>query len=94
MGRRDGQSPRLWPPPGGCAITAVVVALTACAFAAAGDHQTLASTRRQDGGWLRLMISGQATPLTVIAKVFNVLGHEYATLPVRIAIAGLLALRH
>ena len=76
------------------AITAVVVALTACAFAAAGDHQTLASTRRQDGGWLRLMISGQATPLTVIAKVFNVLGHEYATLPVRIAIAGLLALRH
>ena len=39
------------------------------------------------------MISGRVTPLTVIAKVFNVLGHEYVTLPVRIAIAGFLALR-
>jgi membrane-associated phospholipid phosphatase len=74
-------------------ITAVVVTLTACAFATAGDHQTLASTWRQDGGWLRLMISGRAAPLTGIAKVFNVLGREYVTLPVRIAIAGLLALR-
>ena len=75
------------------AITAVVVALTACAFAAAGDHQTLASIQRLDDAWLQLMISGRATPLTAIAKVFNVLGHEYVTLPVRIAIAGLLALR-
>ena len=75
------------------AITAVVVTLTACAFATAGDHQTLASTWRQDGGWLRLMISGRAAPLTGIAKVFNVLGREYVTLPVRIAIAGFLALR-
>ena len=75
------------------AITAVVVALTACAFAAAGDHQTLASIQRLDDAWLRLMISGRVTPLTAIAKVFNVLGHEYVTLPVRIAIAGLLALR-
>jgi hypothetical protein len=75
------------------AITAVVVALTACAFAAAGDHQTLASIQRLDDAWLRLMISGRAPPLTAIAKVFNVVGHEYVTLPVRIAIAGLLALR-
>jgi hypothetical protein len=75
------------------AITAVVVALTACAFAAAGDHRTLASIQRRDDAWLRLMISGRVTPLTVIAKVFNVVGHEYVTLPVRIAIAGLLALR-
>jgi hypothetical protein len=40
----------LWPPPGGCAITAVVVALTACAFAAAGDHQTLASIGDRTAG--------------------------------------------
>jgi undecaprenyl-diphosphatase len=39
------------------------------------------------------MISGRVILLTVIAKVFNVVGHEYVTLPVRIAIAGLLALR-
>ena len=75
------------------AITAVVVALTACAFAAAGDHVTLASIQRLDDAWLRLMISGRVSPLTVIAQVFNVLGHEYVTLPVRIAIAGLLAFR-
>jgi len=75
------------------AITAVVVALTACAFAAAGGHRTLASIQRLDDAWLRLMISGRVPPLTVIAKVFNVVGHEYVTLPVRIAIAGLLALR-
>ncbi len=75
------------------AVTAVVVALTACAFAAAGDHGALASIQRLDDAWLRLMISGRVLPLTAIAKVFNVLGHEYVTLPVRIAIAGLLALR-
>ena len=75
------------------AFTAVVVALTACAFAVVGDHGTLASIQRLDDAWLRLMISGRVTPLTAIAKVFNILGHEYVTLPVRIAIAGLLALR-
>ena len=75
------------------AITAVVVALTACAFAAVGVRWTLASVQRLDDAWLRLMISGRVTPLTAIAKVFNVVGHEYVTLPVRIAIAGLLALR-
>jgi hypothetical protein len=75
------------------AVTAVVVALTAGALAAAGDHGALASIQRLDDAWLRLMISGRVAPLTTIAKIFNVLGHEYVTLPVRTAIAGLLALR-
>ncbi len=75
------------------AITAVVVALTACAFAAVGDHGTLAGIQRLDDAWLRLMISDRQLPLTAIAKGFNVLGLVYVTLPVRIAIAGLLALR-
>jgi membrane-associated phospholipid phosphatase len=75
------------------AITAVAVALTACAFAAVGDHGTLASIQRLDDAWLRLMVSGRDLPLTAIAKGFNVLGLVYVTLPVRIAIAGLLALR-
>jgi membrane-associated phospholipid phosphatase len=75
------------------AITAVLVAATAGAFAAVGDHGTLASLQRLDDAWLRLMISGRELPLTAIAKVFNVLGLVYVTLPVRIAIAGLLALR-
>ena len=75
------------------AITAVVVALTACVFAVVGAHGTLASIQRLDDTWLRLMISGRAPELTAVAKVFNVLGLVYVTLPVRIAIAGFLALR-
>lgn len=75
------------------AITAVVVALTACAFAAIADRGALASIQRLDDTWLRLMISGRDAPLTAIAKIFNILGLVYITLPVRIAIAVLLAFR-
>jgi membrane-associated phospholipid phosphatase len=75
------------------AVTAVAVVLTVCVFAAAGNHRSLASIQRLDDAWLRLMISGRATPLTAIAKVFNVLGLVYVTLPVRIAIVGFLAFR-
>jgi membrane-associated phospholipid phosphatase len=39
------------------------------------------------------MISGRAPPLTAIAKVLNVLGLVYVTLPARLALAGYLALR-
>ena len=75
------------------AITVVTVVLTAGVFAVVGDHGTLAGTQRLDEAWLRLMISGRALPLTVIANVFNLLGLVYITLPVRITIAGFLALR-
>jgi membrane-associated phospholipid phosphatase len=75
------------------AITAVVVMLTAGVFVAVGDHGTLISIQRWDDAWLRLMISGRAPPLTAIARILNVLGLVYLTLPVRIAIAGFLALR-
>ena len=74
-------------------LTAGVMALTAVVFALAAGHGTLARIQRLDDAWLRLMISGRAPPLTAIAKVFNVLGLVYVTLPVRIAIAGFLALR-
>jgi membrane-associated phospholipid phosphatase len=39
------------------------------------------------------MVSGRTPPLIAIAKVFNILGLVYVTLPARIAVAGLLALR-
>jgi membrane-associated phospholipid phosphatase len=74
-------------------LTAAVVAVTAVAFALAADHGTLARIQRLDDAWLRLMISGRTPLLTAIAKVFNVLGLVYVTLPVRIALAGYLALR-
>ena len=74
-------------------LTAGVVALTAVVFALVADHGTLARIQRLDDAWLRLMISGRTPLLTAIAKVFNVLGLVYVTLPVRIALAGFLALR-
>ena len=75
------------------AVTAAVLALTAVAFALVADHGVLAHIQRVDDAWLRLMVSGRSAPLTVIAKFFNLLGLVYVTLPVRIAIAGYLALR-
>jgi undecaprenyl-diphosphatase len=74
-------------------VTVVVLALTAAAFAAVADHGVLARIQRVDDAWLRLMISGRSAPVTAVAKVFNWLGLVYVTLPVRIAIAGFLALR-
>ena len=74
-------------------LTAGVVALTAVVFALVAGHGTLARIQRLDDAWLRLMISGRAPALTAVAKVFNVLGLVYVTLPVRIAVAGFLALR-
>ena len=74
-------------------LTTAAVLLTAGIFAAVGEHGTLTSVQRLDDGWLRLMVSGRTPPLTAIAKVFNILGLVYVTLPARIAVAGLLALR-
>ncbi|MGP8207503.1 MAG: phosphatase PAP2 family protein [Acidimicrobiales bacterium] len=74
-------------------LTVGVATLTAVLFVLVGLHGTLATIQRTDNAWLRLMISGRAQPLTVIAKVFNVLGLVYVTLPVRIALGGFLALR-
>jgi undecaprenyl-diphosphatase len=80
--------------PGRDAVLATVaVLLTAGVFAAVGDHGTLTGIQRLDDEWLRLMVSGRTAPLTAIAKVFNILGLVYVTLPARIAVAGLLALR-
>lgn len=75
------------------AVTAVVAVLTAGVFVAVADHGTLMSIKRWDDTWLRLMISGRAPPLTAIARALNVLGLVYVTLPVRIALAGFLALQ-
>jgi undecaprenyl-diphosphatase len=90
---RPQEDPLLSRPRQAAFLTAGVVALTALVFALAAGHGTLARIQRLDDAWLRLMISGRAPPLTAIAKVFNILGLVYVTLPVRIALAGYLALR-
>src|SRR6202034_1132301 len=74
-------------------LTAGVVAVTAVVFALVADHGMLSRIQRIDDAWLRLMVSGRTPPLTAIAKVLNILGLVYVTLPVRIALAGVLAWR-
>jgi membrane-associated phospholipid phosphatase len=75
------------------AIAAVISALTAVVFAVVANRGALSHIQRLDNSWLRLMVSVRNPPVTVIAKVFNVLGLVCVTLPVRIAIAGYLAFR-
>ena len=72
----------------------MVVVLTAAVFVAVGDHGTLTSIQRSDDAWLRLMVSVRDVPRSPRSPgILNVLGLVYVTLPVRIAIAGLLALQ-
>ncbi len=89
-----GREEQLLAAPGWDAVTAaVLVAITIGVFAAVADRGVFIRVQRLDAAWLRLMISGRAPPLTVIAKGFNLIGLVYVTLPARIAIIGLLALR-
>jgi undecaprenyl-diphosphatase len=74
-------------------VTAVVALLTAALFVLAANRVALSHLQRVDSGWLRLMASGRATPVTVVAKIFNILGLVYVTLPVRLAVTGYLAFR-
>ncbi len=74
-------------------VITLVVAVTAGLFAAVADPAILSRIQRVDDAWLRLMISGRTGPLIALAKVFNVLGLVYVTAPVRIALAGFLAVR-
>jgi membrane-associated phospholipid phosphatase len=90
---RPEEDPLLGRPRQAAVLTAAVVALTAVVFALAASHGTMARIQRVDDAWLRLMIFRRTPPLTAMAKVFNVLGLVYITLPVRIALAGFLAAR-
>lgn len=75
------------------AVTAVMVALTGAVFGALARHGVLARAQRLDDAWLRIMISSRSEPVTAVALFFDLLGLVYVTVPIRIAIAGFLALR-
>jgi membrane-associated phospholipid phosphatase len=75
------------------AVTAVTVVLTAAAFAAVASQGVLAHIQHVDNAWLRLMVTHRSAPVTELAKFLNFLGLVSVTLPVRIVIAGYLALR-
>ncbi len=89
----QGEQQLLAAPRAAALVTAVVVVITAGVFAAVAGHAMLIHIQRLDDMWLRLMISGRSAPLTATAQLFNLLGLVYVMLPVRIAVAGLLALR-
>ena len=92
--RQGPPEPPLLAAPRRDAVIAVVAAvLTAAAFIVAADSAVLAHIQRLDDSWLRLMVSGRTAPVTAIAKVFNVLGLVYVTLPVRAAVIGYLGFR-
>lgn len=76
------------------AITAIVLSvLTATLLVLVADHTTRAHVQRIDSSFLRQMVSIRSGPLTVTAKVLNVLGAVYVTLPTRLLIAAFLGLR-
>jgi undecaprenyl-diphosphatase len=75
------------------AVTAVTVVLTAAIFAAVASRGALVRIQRLDDAWLQLMVTHRSGPVTALAKSLNFLGLVYITLPVRIVIAGFLALR-
>jgi len=74
-------------------VITLAMAVTAGLFAVMAGHGLMSRIQQLDDAWLRLMNSGRAGPLTALARIFNILGLVYVTLPVRIAVAGLLAVR-
>jgi len=75
------------------AVTAITVVLTAAVFAAVASQGVLAHIQHLDNAWLRLMRTHRSGPVTALADFLNYLGLVGITLPVRIVIAGYLALR-
>jgi membrane-associated phospholipid phosphatase len=90
---RPEEPPILAAPRRAAAVAAVIAALTAVLFVLAANRLAMSHIQRVDSAWLRLMVSVQNTPVTVVAKFFNILGLVYVTLPVRLAIASYLAFR-
>ncbi len=74
-------------------VALILTVLTAAVFVAIAFHARISWIQRFDDRWLKLMVDVRSTPLTFLAKVFNVLGLVYVTLPVRLAVAGYLAWR-
>lgn len=77
----------------GIAVTAVVVTLTVVGLVSVGRGEPTPSVQPVDEDWLELMVSSRSAPVTAAAVFLDLLGSLQVTLPVRIAIAGFLALR-
>lgn len=74
-------------------VTVLLVAATAALFILMANHDTRDAIQRIDDAFAARMVSIRAGWLTVVAKIFNLLGLVIVMLPIRLAIAGFLAFR-
>ena len=96
LGARDvrlHEHPLLGTPRRDTIVTVLLAVATATIFVLMANHGSREVVQRMDDAFVRRMVSIRTGWLTVVAKFFNVLGLVYVTLPVRLAIAGFLALR-
>jgi len=75
------------------AVAAAMTLATALTYVVVAIGSALRHIQNVDDSFLRVMLSHRNGTLTAIAKVFNVLGTTPVTLPVRILLAGFLAVR-
>jgi membrane-associated phospholipid phosphatase len=75
------------------AVTVLVAVVTAVLFLLMAIPSTRHQVQRLDDAFLRRMVTIRSGPLTDLAKLLNLLGLIYVTLPVRILVAGFLAFR-
>jgi membrane-associated phospholipid phosphatase len=91
--RRPDEHPLLGMP-GRDVITSTGLAIaTATLFVIIAVPSTRAGIQRLDDAFLRRMLDVRSSGLTALAIVLNVLGLVYVTLPVRLVVAGYLALK-
>ena len=75
-------------------ITTVLLSLlTAVMFVLVALHTTGAAIQRVDDRFLKFMVENRSSSATAVAKVLNILGLVYVTLPARVAVAVFLAVR-
>jgi len=89
---REREHPLLGMPRRDAAVTALLLVATVALFVASAYHRTKAPLQRVDTAFLKDMLAIRVRGLTDVAQVMNFLGLIYVTLPVRLAIAGFLAL--
>jgi undecaprenyl-diphosphatase len=90
---RMPEHPLLGMPRRDVAVTVSLAVATAVVFVLVAVPASRVHVQAFDDGYLRRMLAIRSGPLTAIAKVLNVLGLTFVTLPIRLLIAGFLAVR-
>ncbi len=89
----DQEHPLLGMPRRDTVVTAILVATTVAFFALMATDAGRRLIQPIDNAFLRWVVSVRVGWLTVVAHVFNLVGLTYVTAPIRLGIAGWLAIR-